>query len=59
MFETVDRQFPGAIWSLSIGFDCDRMDTTPPTWPDAGRNWPPRTARGTSAFDLERGHRWA
>jgi kumamolisin len=24
MFEAVDRQFPGAIWSLSIGFDCDK-----------------------------------
>ncbi|MGO9354712.1 MAG: protease pro-enzyme activation domain-containing protein [Mycobacterium sp.] len=24
MFEAVDRQFPGAIWNLSIGFDCDK-----------------------------------
>ena len=27
MFEAVDRQFPGAIWSLSIGFDCDKETT--------------------------------
>ncbi len=25
MFEDVDRQFPGAVWSLSIGWACDSM----------------------------------
>ncbi len=25
MFEDTDRQFPGAVWSLSIGWSCDKM----------------------------------
>src|ERR1700681_3001212 len=25
MFESVDRQFPGAVWSLSIGWGCDAL----------------------------------
>jgi kumamolisin len=25
MFESVDRQFPGAVWSLSIGWGCDKL----------------------------------
>ena len=25
MFEAVDRQFPGAVWSLSIGWGCDAL----------------------------------
>lgn len=27
LFESVDRQFPGAVWSFSIGWGCDRMFT--------------------------------
>lgn len=27
MFEEADRQFPGAIWSLSIGWACDKLLT--------------------------------
>jgi kumamolisin len=27
MFEDTDRQFPGAIWTLSIGWGCDRLIT--------------------------------
>ncbi len=27
MFEDTDRQFPGAIWSLSIGWGCDKLLT--------------------------------
>ncbi len=27
LMESVDRQFPGAIWSLSIGWGCDRLFT--------------------------------
>jgi kumamolisin len=27
MFEDTDRQFPGAIWSLSIGWACDKLLT--------------------------------
>jgi kumamolisin len=28
VFEAVDHQFPGAIWSLSLGYGCDKMPTT-------------------------------
>ncbi len=50
LFESVDRQFPGAVWSLSIGWGCDRLLTTADLIPV-------RTAlvaalrHGTSAFD--------
>jgi kumamolisin len=27
LFEWVDRQFPGAVWSLSIGWGCDKLMT--------------------------------
>jgi kumamolisin len=27
MFEDTDRQFPGAVWSLSIGWGCDKLLT--------------------------------
>jgi kumamolisin len=27
MFEDADRQFPGAVWSLSIGWGCDKLIT--------------------------------
>jgi kumamolisin len=27
MFEEVDRQFPGAVWSVSIGWACDKLLT--------------------------------
>lgn len=49
MLAAVDRQFPGAIWSFSIGFDCDKETTLA----DVG---PMRAAlaaaegHGTSAF---------
>jgi kumamolisin len=50
MFEEVDRQFPGAVWSLSIGWGCEALVT-------AADLVPVRSAliaaqkRGTSAFD--------
>jgi kumamolisin len=49
MFEDTDRQFPGAIWSLSIGWACDKLLT-------AADLAPVRSAlataqsRGTTAF---------
>lgn len=49
LMESVDREFPGAIWSLSIGWGCDRMFT-------AADLAPVRTAlsraqeNGTTAF---------
>jgi kumamolisin len=50
MFESVDRQFPGAIWSLSIGWGCDSLVKEPDLAPvqaalDAAQQ------HGTSAFD--------
>jgi kumamolisin len=50
MFEDTDRQFAGAIWSLSIGWGCDKLIT-------AADLAPVRTAlataqsHGTTAFD--------
>ena len=50
LMESVDRQFPGAIWSLSIGWGCDRLMT-------AADLAPVRSAlaaahkHGTTAFD--------
>lgn len=64
---SVDRQYPGAIWSLSIGWGCDRLFT-------AADLTPVRAAlttaqrRGTTAFDAtgdlaglecRGGHAWA
>jgi kumamolisin len=50
MFESADRQFPGAVWSLSIGWGCDKL-------PSAADLAPVESAlataqqHGTSAFD--------
>lgn len=50
LMESVDRQFPGAVWSLSIGWGCDRLVT-------AADLAPVRSAlaaahkHGTTAFD--------
>lgn len=67
LMESVDRQFPGAIWSLSIGWGCDRLFT-------AADLAPVRSAvaaaqmNGTTAFDAtgdlaglecKGGHSWS
>lgn len=50
LMESVDRQYPGAVWSLSIGWGCDRLMT-------AADLAPVRAAlstahrHGTTAFD--------
>ena len=50
LMESTDRQFPGAVWSLSIGWGCDRLMT-------AADLVPVRSAlalaqsHGTTAFD--------
>ncbi len=50
MFEDADRRYPGAVWSLSIGWGCDKLIT-------AADLVPVRAAlvaaqeRGTTAFD--------
>lgn len=67
LWESVDQQFPGAIWSLSIGWGCDALFTPADLAP-------PRAAlaaalrRGTTAFDAtgdlaglecKGGHTWS
>src|SRR3954471_19280147 len=50
LFESVDRQFPGAVWSLSIGWGCDALlraaDLAPVESALAAAQ-----KNGTSAFD--------
>jgi kumamolisin len=41
LFESVDRQFPGAVWSLSIGWGCDALVSAADLAPVRPR-WPPR-----------------
>lgn len=50
MFESVDRQFPGAVWSLSIGWGCDSLVSAADLAPveDALAT---AQKNGTSAFD--------
>ena len=50
MFDSVDRQFPGAVWSLSIGWGCEKIVTATDLKPvqAALRR---AQAHGTSAFD--------
>ena len=50
MFEEADRQFPGAVWSLSIGWGCDKMVTAADLAPVVAA-LERAQRRGTSAFD--------
>ena len=50
MFEEADRQFPGAVWSLSIGWGCDKLVTRADLAPVAAA-LEKAQRRGTSAFD--------
>jgi kumamolisin len=50
MFESVDRQFPGALWSLSVGWGCDRLITAADLAP-AQSALATAESHGTSAFD--------
>ncbi|MCX2931493.1 S53 family peptidase [Mycobacterium sp. CVI_P3] len=67
MMADTDRRFPGAVWSLSIGWGCDRMmtaaDLAPVREAVAGA-----TSRGTTVFnasgdlaglECKRGHDWS
>lgn len=67
LMESVDREFPGAIWSLSIGWGCDRLfhsaDLAPVRAAVAAAH-----KHGTTAFDatgdlagpgMQRGHDWS
>lgn len=50
MFESADRQFPGAVWSLSIGWGCDKLITAADLAP-AQAALATALSHGTSAFD--------
>lgn len=50
MFDSVDRQFPGAIWSLSIGWGCDALITATDLRPVQSALQRAH-AHGTTAFD--------
>ncbi len=50
MFEEADRQFPGAVWSLSIGWGCEKLVTAADLAPVQSA-LAAAQRRGTSAFD--------
>ena len=50
MFEDTDRQFPGAVWSLSIGWGCDKLITAADLAPVRSA-LADAQAHGTVAFD--------
>jgi kumamolisin len=50
LFESVDRQFPGAVWSLSIGWGCDALVRTADLAPIEAA-LAAAQKHGTSAFD--------
>jgi kumamolisin len=50
MFESADRQFPGAVWSLSIGWGCDALVRAADLAP-AQTALAAALKHGTSAFD--------
>lgn len=50
MFSDADRQFPGAVWSLSIGWSCDSFVNATDLAPVESA-LAKAQARGTSAFD--------
>jgi kumamolisin len=50
LFESVDRQFPGAVWSLSIGWGCEDFVTAADLAPVQAA-LAAAQKRGTSAFD--------
>ena len=67
LMRSVDRQFPGAIWTLSIGWGCDRMITAADLAPIRGA-MSTALSHGTTVFDAsgdlaglecKRGHDWS
>lgn len=67
LMRSVDRQFPGAIWSLSIGWGCDKLITAADLAPIRGAI-SEALAHGTTVFDAsgdvaglecKRGHDWS
>jgi kumamolisin len=67
LWESVDRQFPGAIWSFSIGWGCDRLFNPADLGP-ARAALVTAVRHGTTAFDAsgdlaglecKGGHTWS
>lgn len=67
LMESVDHQFPGAVWTLSIGWGCDRMITAADLAPIRAAI-SAASAHGTTVFDAsgdlaglecKRGHDWS
>lgn len=67
LMRSVSRQFPGAVWSLSIGWGCDRL-ITPADLAPIRTAVAAAVARGTTVLDAsgdlaglecKRGHDWA
>jgi kumamolisin len=50
MFQATDQQFPGAVWSLSIGWACDQIFTAADMRP-VEASLEQAEAHGTSVFD--------
>lgn len=50
MFEQADRDFPGAVWSLSIGWGCDKLTTAADLAPVRSA-LATAASHGTTAFD--------
>jgi kumamolisin len=67
LMESVDRQFPGAVWSLSIGWGCDRLFTAAdlaPVRAALSTAWRNATTAFNASGDLaglecKGGHNWA
>lgn len=67
LMESVDRQFPGAVWTLSIGWGCDKLITAADLAPIRSAI-AAAASRGTTVFDAsgdlaglecKRGHDWS
>jgi kumamolisin len=67
LMESVDRQFPGAVWSFSIGWGCDRL-FTPADFAPVRAALAAAQSNGTTAFnatgnlagmECKGGHNWA
>ncbi|CAN5539916.1 S53 family peptidase [soil metagenome] len=67
LMESIDKQFPGAVWTLSIGWGCDRLITAADMAP-IREAMATAHAHGTTIFDAsgdlaglecKRGHDWS
>jgi kumamolisin len=67
LMESIDKQFPGAVWTLSIGWGCDRLITAADLAPIRAAITAAQS-HGTTVFDAsgdlaglecKRGHDWS